>query len=180
MTHYDVLEVAPGTPTAEIRRAYLRLARAHHPDRGGRDPERMRRINAAWAVLGDDARRAAYDAELAAPPPDVPGPGAGWTDGGDRWVPVTDDQGDLDDLDDDRPLGIPAPRWLAMLPVATLAVALATVALGSLLRLPAVLGAAAAMFVLAVVLFLILPFIALTAARRADRAGRTDRGHRAR
>jgi hypothetical protein len=35
------------------------------------------------------------------------------------------------------------------------------------------------MFVLSVVLFLILPFIALTAARRADRA-RADRAHRAR
>lgn len=165
MTHYEVLEVAPGTPTAEIRRAYLRLARAHHPDRGGRDPDRMRRINAAWAVLGDDARRRAYDAQLAAPPPTPSGP-ATWAEHDDvvAWA-------DVEDLDlDDEPIGIPAPRWLAMLPVGALAAAVVTLALASILRLPAMLGAAAAMFVLAVVLFLILPFIALTAARRADRA----------
>jgi hypothetical protein len=166
MTHYEVLEVAPGTPTAEIRRAYLRLARAHHPDRGGRDAERMRRINAAWAVLGDDARRAAYDAELAAPPPATAAPSARPAE--DPWEPATED--DLVDLDE--PIGIPAPRWLAMLPVGALAAAVVTLGLASLLRLPAMLGAAAAMFVLAVVLFLILPFIALTAARRADRTHR--------
>jgi curved DNA-binding protein CbpA len=170
MTHYEVLEVAPGTPTAEIRRAYLRLARAHHPDRGSRDPERMRQINAAWAVLGDDARRAAYDAELAAPSPTASSSAPTWTGAEDRWDPA--DLDDLADLDDDRPIGTPAPRWLAMLPVGTLAASVATVALGSLLRQPAVLGAAAAMFAASVVLFLILPFIALTAARRADRANR--------
>jgi hypothetical protein len=70
VTHYEALGVAPDAPADEIRRAYLRLARAHHPDRHAAtatpatsdDAERrMRDINAAWAVLGDPAKRAEYD-----------------------------------------------------------------------------------------------------------------------
>jgi preprotein translocase subunit Sec63 len=53
-----------------IRAAYRALCARHHPDRlppGERQAahERMSRINAAYEVLGDPARRAAYDAELA-------------------------------------------------------------------------------------------------------------------
>src|SRR3954451_13759441 len=47
---YDVLGVPPGASPAEIRRAYLRLARRHHPDAGGNAAE-MRRLNEAWAAL---------------------------------------------------------------------------------------------------------------------------------
>ena len=48
----------------EVRAAYRRAARDHHPDAGG-DAARMTDLNAAWHVLGDPARRAAYDRELA-------------------------------------------------------------------------------------------------------------------
>ena len=44
-----------------IRAAYRALARKHHPDFGG-SPERMAVINNAWAVLGNEVQRAAYDA----------------------------------------------------------------------------------------------------------------------
>jgi len=63
---YDVLGVRPGASTEEIHRAYVRLARRHHPDLaapGERDAAevRMREINEAWAVLGSPERRARLD-----------------------------------------------------------------------------------------------------------------------
>jgi hypothetical protein len=50
MSPYDVLGVSPDASQAEIRRAYLTLARRHHPDAGG-DADAMRRLNEAWAAL---------------------------------------------------------------------------------------------------------------------------------
>lgn len=61
--YYGLLGVAPGAPLEEIRGAYRRLARQHHPDTSG-DPgsaAEMRRINEAWETLRDPGRRAAYD-----------------------------------------------------------------------------------------------------------------------
>jgi hypothetical protein len=62
VTHYDVLGVAVGATRADIHRAYLALARRHHPDAGG-DAAAMQRVNQAWAVLSDTTRRRRYDAE---------------------------------------------------------------------------------------------------------------------
>jgi curved DNA-binding protein CbpA len=59
---YEVLQVDRHAEPEVIRAAYRALARRHHPDFGGGARE-MARINDAWAVLGDPARRAAYDAE---------------------------------------------------------------------------------------------------------------------
>jgi hypothetical protein len=60
--HYDTLGVRPDATAAEIREAYRRLARRHHPDRGAADPQAMAAINEAYRVLSDPARRAMYDA----------------------------------------------------------------------------------------------------------------------
>ncbi len=68
-THYDVLGLGPNADVAEIRDAYRRLAREHHPDRAlssnraGVDAE-MATINEAYRVLSDPARRVVYDAGL--------------------------------------------------------------------------------------------------------------------
>ncbi len=62
---YAMLGVAPTATPAEIRQAYRRLVRQYHPDRHPGDPAahaRMVEINAAYAVLSDPDRRAAYDA----------------------------------------------------------------------------------------------------------------------
>ncbi|MGY6500159.1 MAG: J domain-containing protein [Acidimicrobiales bacterium] len=72
MTHYEALGVSRSATTGEIRRAYLALARDHHPDRHAGSPpavqeaaeRRMRAVNEAWTVLGDLSRRRRYDAEL--------------------------------------------------------------------------------------------------------------------
>jgi curved DNA-binding protein CbpA len=59
---YEVLQVDRRAEPEVIRAAYRALARKNHPDFGG-SVRMMSAINEAWAVLGDPARRAAYDAE---------------------------------------------------------------------------------------------------------------------
>jgi curved DNA-binding protein CbpA len=60
---YAVLGVAPGSTTAVIRKAYHALARSAHPDLvGDTGLAMMQRLNAAWFILRDPGRRAAYDA----------------------------------------------------------------------------------------------------------------------
>ena len=59
--YYEVLQVHPRAEAEVVRAAYRTLARKHHPDHGG-DALRMIALNDAWDVLGDPARREAYDA----------------------------------------------------------------------------------------------------------------------
>ena len=61
--YYEILGVARDASAPEIRRAYRRLARRHHPDRNPEPdgPERFRTLAEAYGVLNDPARRARYD-----------------------------------------------------------------------------------------------------------------------
>ena len=59
--HYSTLGAGRDEARADIERRYKRLARRHHPDRGG-DEEQMKALNEAWRVLGDDDARRVYDA----------------------------------------------------------------------------------------------------------------------
>lgn len=65
--YYRVLGVMPGADEVVVRAAYKALAQRYHPDRFAGDPaeanRRMAEINAAFAILGDPVKRAAYDAE---------------------------------------------------------------------------------------------------------------------
>ena len=73
----------PSTATAdEIKKAYRKLARTHHPDANPGDPkaeERFKEISAAYDVLADDKRPAEYD-ELRrlGRPLRLQVPGGGW------------------------------------------------------------------------------------------------------
>jgi curved DNA-binding protein CbpA len=161
VTHYDVLGVAPTAPTSELRRAYVALARQHHPDRDGGDAEAMRAINDAWATLRDPGRRASYDLALrvhTAPSPAPHPGGAGASDVDDL----------LADLKDDTPFGtqVVLPGWLSLVPVATFAASLAALFVGLVFSSAPALAAAFALFTTSCVLFLMAPFVALLASRR--------------
>ncbi len=58
--HYSVLNVSRTATHAEIKAAYRRLMKQHHPDTGGQT-DTTQAINQAYAVLGDRERRQAYD-----------------------------------------------------------------------------------------------------------------------
>ena len=65
--HYDTLGLGRRCTTAQIRAAYRRLVKEHHPDVNHTAPEATRRVqalNTAHATLSDPVRRAEYDREL--------------------------------------------------------------------------------------------------------------------
>ena len=65
---YQLLGVSRQASREEIAQAWRRQARAEHPDARPADaaaPGRFRALAEAWQVLGDPARRAAYDRALA-------------------------------------------------------------------------------------------------------------------
>ena len=81
VTHYELLGVPTEADAAAIKRAWRERVSQHHPDhaKGGRDETTRTRataeLNAAYAVLGDPQKRAAYDlalAQLTAPPAAAP------------------------------------------------------------------------------------------------------------
>ena len=64
--YYDLLGVTPAATLAEIKKAYRKLARRHHPDMNGGDPDaaaRLKLITEAYEVLCDPAQRRNYDRE---------------------------------------------------------------------------------------------------------------------
>jgi curved DNA-binding protein CbpA len=66
--HYEVLGVSRGADPAQIKAAWRRLARRHHPDQNQGDPrsdDRFREVAEAYRVLIDPKERSAYDMLLA-------------------------------------------------------------------------------------------------------------------
>jgi hypothetical protein len=178
--HYELLGVDPGASHDEIRRAYHGLARRHHPDAHSGAPaaaidaarRRMAGINAAWTVLGDPARRQAYDARFGhrrpspppgaepaedAPPPEYP-----------DWFEPDEEVAAAHLEEDVAPVGRAGPaQLLVFVPVGLAALAIAAFALSVVVSSRALFGLALALVPVTLVTFLAAPFVAMAGRSRA-------------
>ncbi len=62
--YYDVLGVEKGASESDIKQAYRRMAKEHHPDVNRHDPRseaRFKEVSEAYDVLKDGQKKAAYD-----------------------------------------------------------------------------------------------------------------------
>ena len=156
MTHYESLGVPSSATAQEIRRAYLRQARLHHPDVGGGD-RAMQALNEAWAVLGDPARRRAYDRSLGVLPPRVrpsaPPP----------FQPVDDeDEPDFDENEPEPEVPTELRREVLLLvPVGVLGLAVACFAFSLVLASVALQVAAVLLVPVAALCFVMVPILTL-------------------
>lgn len=70
---YEILGVAPTASSAEVRKAYLTIAKERHPDRFADPAEKARaqdffqKATEAFNTLSNERGRAQYDAEMAKP-----------------------------------------------------------------------------------------------------------------
>jgi curved DNA-binding protein len=63
--YYAILEVPRNASLEQIKRSYRRLVRLYHPDINKQaQDDHIKQLNEAYDVLGDLARRAAYDTML--------------------------------------------------------------------------------------------------------------------
>jgi hypothetical protein len=183
MDPYDVLGVGHRSGPAEIRRAYLALARQHHPDAHAgageadrvRAEARMREINDAWALLSDPERKRRFDATVDPPPAPqgartVPSPG---------WRPRQDDTAWMDDFeawkyetDDVVPPDPPSVgrTTLTIFPVALFGISVAAGCVAMVLQSRPLLAISFVGVAMAALLFLVLPMLAM--ARSGRRRGR--------
>src|SRR5579872_7375089 len=61
---YEVLGVSKTASEAEIKSAFRKLAKKHHPDQNAKDPkakERFAEINGAYEIVGDKEKRHKFD-----------------------------------------------------------------------------------------------------------------------
>lgn len=108
-SYYDILGVPKTASADEIKKAFRKQARKHHPDAGGSE-EKFKELNEAYEVLADDEKRKQYDTYGRyfggnMPPGGAGGaPGAGWPGGvGGSGFPggaayANVDMGDIGDL----------------------------------------------------------------------------------
>ncbi len=75
--YYAILQVDPRAEPEVIEAAYRRLSLKYHPDvsEAADGGQRMRELNEAFEVLGDPARRRAYDRDRSFGGRPVSGPG---------------------------------------------------------------------------------------------------------
>jgi curved DNA-binding protein len=74
--YYKTLGVGRDASQDEIKKAFRKLARQHHPDAGG-DEAKFKEINEAYEVLSDEKKKALYDQYGTANANQIPWGGAG-------------------------------------------------------------------------------------------------------
>ena len=70
MDYYMTLGLTPDSSAEEIKKVYRKLAMQYHPDRNGGNPEsedRLKEINGAYQILGDEEKRRRYDLQYRQP-----------------------------------------------------------------------------------------------------------------
>jgi len=173
---YDRLGVAPTSSAAEIRTAYLKLARIHHPDFHTNDADRlnnereMQSINEAWAVLGDPERRRVHDERMRLSQPDHVATGTP-VPGRYDFVPFDDSDDEIDPrlIDDVGVEGTHVARSVQIAPLVCFGGGVLGVILGVVINLPFLIAVGAVGLVLSVFGFLLAPVIALSRSIRAER-----------
>lgn len=59
--YYSVLGLSRDASPQDVKKAYYRLAKEHHPDTASGNPETFAEVNHAYEVLSDEKRRRIYD-----------------------------------------------------------------------------------------------------------------------
>lgn len=104
--YYDILGVPRTASADDIKKAFRKQARKHHPDAGGSE-ERFKEINEAYEILSDDEKRTQYDeygryfgGNMPPGGAGTPGgwPGGGFPGGAQYQTVNMGDIGDLGDL----------------------------------------------------------------------------------
>lgn len=68
--YYNTLGLRPDSSAEEIKKTYRKLAMQYHPDRNGGNPEseeRLKEINEAYQILGNEGKRRRYDLQCRQP-----------------------------------------------------------------------------------------------------------------
>ena len=95
--YYKILDVSRTATLDEIRRAYKKLARKHHPDVNPDDPtalEKFKDVQEAWNVLGNEEKRKNYDRYGSPEGQRFQGSRPG-TGGGQTWAWSSSDGGEI-------------------------------------------------------------------------------------
>ncbi len=83
--YYEILGVPKSATKEEIKKAFRKLAGQYHPDKKTGDEAKYKEITEAYAVVGDEKKRAEYDAYGHAFSGGGGGAGAGQGFGGFNW-----------------------------------------------------------------------------------------------
>lgn len=59
--YYEILGLQKGATKDEVKKAFRKLAAQYHPDKATGDEAKFKEISEAYAVLGDDKKKAEYD-----------------------------------------------------------------------------------------------------------------------
>ena len=96
---YEILGVLPSAPNETIKKVYRELAKRYHPDAHQGRPEYeelLKEITAAYAVLGNQLKRAAYDLRLAS------GAAESQSEPEDLWEPSPEELRNIYALDEEE------------------------------------------------------------------------------